>query len=160
MRYPLSVYYFSYTVSGKETRRQVGLSQLQEASEVKEGKQEMKTKLVVISVIVFCFFIGACSKETASSWVLWKHTILQSKYRNADQWNIEEAFSTSEQCVRERDARIKDDRAAFERLCKDNKDMKVEDIRNGVSYSGNIGGRFLSRVHSYTCLPKTVNPKK
>lgn len=120
----------------------------------------MKRKLVAISVTIFCFFISACSKEAVSSWVLWKHTILQSKYRNTDQWNIEEAFPTDEQCVKERDARIKDDRAAFERLFKDNKDMKVEDIKTGVSYSGNIGGRFLSRMQLYTCLPKAVDPMK
>jgi len=153
LRYPFSVYYFSYTETGWPLAIIGGV-------EAKEGNEEMKTILVVIFVIVFCFFISACSKEAVGLSVLWKHTILQSNYRNTDQWNIEEAFPTSEQCVKERDARIKNDRAAFERLCKDNKDMKVEDIKNGVSYSGNIGGRSLSRVHSYTCLPKAVDPRK
>jgi hypothetical protein len=135
-------------------------SQLRESSEVKEGKEEMKKHLFVIYVIFFCFFISACSDKAVSSWVLWKHTIVKSEYRKADQWNIEEAFPTYEQCVKERDTRIKDDRAAFERLCKDHEDMKVEDMQTGVSYSGNIGGRFLSRTHSYTCLQNAVDPRK
>lgn len=114
----------------------------------------MKKKLFVISVVFF--FMSACSKEAVNSWELRKHTIVQSQYRDTDQWHIEETFPTYEQCMEQRDSRIKDDRAAFERLCKDMQDMKTEDSKDGISCSGNIGGRFFSRMHSYTCLTKAV----
>jgi len=118
----------------------------------------MKKKLFLISIAIFCFF--ACDRKAVHSWVLWKRTIVQSQYRNTDQWETQKAFPTSSECMKQRDTRIKNDRAAFENLWKDKKDIKVEDIKTGVSYSGNLEGRYLSRTHSYTCLPEAVDPNK
>jgi hypothetical protein len=114
---------------------------------------------LMVSIVLF-FFLGACSTEAGRSWVLWKHKLLQSNYKNIDEWNVEEVFPTYETCVGQRDARINDDRAYFEKLSKNEKDMRIENIKDGVSYFGNIGGRSLRRVHSYKCLLKGADPRE
>jgi hypothetical protein len=114
----------------------------------------------LIVLIGLFFFVSACSTRAGSSWVLWKHELLQSNYKNVDAWTVEEVFPTYETCVGQRDARINNDRAYFEKLSKNERDMRVDNIKDGVSYFGNIGGRSLRRIHSYKCLLKGADPRK
>ena len=119
----------------------------------------MRRNLFIIS-IAFCFFTSACSIRADNSWVLKKHTIVQSEYSNTNQWTTEATFPSYEQCLKQRDTRIKDDRASFARLWKDNIEMKMEDLEGGISSSGNIGGRLFSRTHSYACFETAVAAQK